>query len=147
MTRPLPYLSPFCTQAGVKRSFWRLHTQVRLSYLWRGKRDSSLNQILLFLKSRLSMYDTNVHVCLPGSKLGHYKVFLTEFRVDETCYGLSRRKFSVDLGYIPAAVIVAVPGRWRRWNTRIYLSWAGVVKCGLPLLLRSWADPVWLNLS
>ena len=47
---------------------------------------------------------------------------------------------------IPVTVIAAVIVRLRRWNTPIYRSWAGVVMCGLPLLERSWADPVWFNL-
>ena len=44
---------------------------------------------------------------------------------------------------IPAVVAVAVAVRLRRWNTR---SWAGVVMSGLPLLERSYADPVWFNI-
>jgi hypothetical protein len=36
--------------------------------------------------------------------------------------------------------------RLPKWNTRIYWSWAGVVVCGLPLIERSRADPVWFNL-
>jgi hypothetical protein len=47
---------------------------------------------------------------------------------------------------IPAAVVAAVTGRLRCWNTRIYRSWTGVVMRGLPLLGRSWADPVWFYL-
>ena len=47
---------------------------------------------------------------------------------------------------IPVAVTVAVTVRLRRWNTPIYRSWVGVAMRGLPLLERSWADPVWFNL-
>jgi hypothetical protein len=47
---------------------------------------------------------------------------------------------------IPVAVTVAVTVRLRRWNSPIYRSWVGVAMRGLPLLERSWADPVWFNL-
>ena len=47
---------------------------------------------------------------------------------------------------IPVAVTVAVTVRLRRWNTPIYRSWVGVAMHGLPLLERSWADPVSFNL-
>ena len=79
------------------------------------------------------MYDTNehVHVCVSGSKLVQYKVFLAKFCVGEACCGLYKWKFSVSLGYQPAAVVVAVTVLLRRWNKRIYRSWAGVVMSGL----------------
>jgi hypothetical protein len=47
---------------------------------------------------------------------------------------------------IPVAVTVAVTVRLRRWTTPIYRSWVGVAMRGLPLLERSWSDPVWFNL-
>jgi hypothetical protein len=47
---------------------------------------------------------------------------------------------------IPAAVVDAATVRFRRWKTRMYRSFPGVVMQGLPLLWRSFVEPVCWNL-
>jgi hypothetical protein len=47
---------------------------------------------------------------------------------------------------IPAAVVDAATVRFRRWKTRMYRSCLEVVMCGLPLLWRSFVEPVCWNL-
>ena len=47
---------------------------------------------------------------------------------------------------IPAAVVDAAAVRFRRWKTQMYRSCPGVVMRGLPLLWRSFVEPVCWNL-
>jgi hypothetical protein len=47
---------------------------------------------------------------------------------------------------IPAAVVDVATVRFRRWKTRMYWSCPGVVMRGLPLLWRSFVEPVCWNL-
>jgi hypothetical protein len=46
---------------------------------------------------------------------------------------------------ISAAVINAATVRFRRWKTRMYRSFPGIVMQGLPLLWRSFVEPVCWN--
>jgi hypothetical protein len=47
---------------------------------------------------------------------------------------------------IPAVVVDAVTVRFRRWKTRMYRSCPGTAMRGLPLLWRSFVEPVCWNL-
>ena len=125
-----------------------LCTRVPPSHFWRWKRDSSLFQIRRqFLKVQtVNIWHQRTHAWLCTLvKIG--PTYALPDRIPR--WRTLIRSAWVNILYkprIPAAVVAAVTGRLRCWNTRIYGSWTGVVMRGLPLLGRSWADPVWLYL-
>ena len=79
-----------CMRRSVHHIFW----EENVIHCWAKFGTSSS-------KFRPSMYDTNqhVHACVCGSKLIQHKVFMTEFRVCEACYGLFEWYFSINLEY------------------------------------------------
>ena len=146
ITLPPPNLSTCRIQLGSKRSWRRLYTRCLPSWRSKRKRDSSENQMRL-------------HCCKPHIlTLRHH---LSRWR---RCWGRSKglttdlqarkpasfRRFLIvwaDTLLKPGtcvAVTVGMACRLRRWWTRMYLSWAGAVILGLPLLWRSFLELVLL---
>jgi hypothetical protein len=112
------------------------------------KRDSSLNQILRQFRNvqplNLLHQRTLSHLCKVvniAPKYGLLGLMLC-------CRSRSRTVCELILRNpgIPAAVVDAATVRFRRWKTRIYRSCPGVVMRGLPLLWKSFVEPVCWNM-
>jgi hypothetical protein len=112
------------------------------------KRDSSLNQILrqFWNVQPLNMLHQWTFSCLcngvnTAPKYGLLGLMpCCRSRLRTVCELILRNPG------IPAAVVDAATVRFRRWKTRTYRSFQGVVMRGLPLLWRSFVEPVCWNL-
>ena len=136
-----------CTMS-VLLSFRRLYTRIMPSRLWSRNRDSSLNQSLrqfwnvqhldLLHQRTLSRLFHGVNTALKYRLLGLIPSCRSRLRT--VCELIFRNSG------IPAAVVDAATVRFRRWKTRMYRSCPGVAMRGLPLLWRSFVEPVCWNL-
>jgi hypothetical protein len=148
MTLPLLKLSTYWTQEEEKGSFRRLYTRILPSCFCSRKRDSSVNQILrqfrnvqplnLLHQRTLSRLCNGINTAPNYGLLGLIPCCRSRLR---TVCELNLRNPG-----IPAAVVDAATVRFRRWKTRMYQSCPGVVMRGLPLLWRSFVEPVCWNL-
>ena len=142
ITLPPLKLSTSWTQEEEKRSFRRLYTRIYAAP------DSSLNQILrqfrnvqplnLLHQRFLSRLCNGVNTAPKYGLLGLMPCCRNRLRT--VC-----ELILCNQG-IPAAVVDAATVRFRRWKTRMYRSCQGVVMRGLPLLCRSFVEPVCWNM-
>jgi hypothetical protein len=131
-----------------KRSFRRLYTRILPSPFCSRKRDSSLKQILrqFWNVQPLNLLHqwTLSRLCNGVNTVPKYGLLC----LMSCCWSRLRTVCELILRNpgIPAAVVDAATVRFRRWKTRIYRSCPGVVMRGLPLLWRSFVEPVCWNL-
>ena len=143
MTLTPPKLSTSWTQEEERRSFRRLYTSILPSRFCSRKRDSSLNQILrqfwnvqplsLLHPRTLSRLCNGVNTAPKYGLLG--LMLCCRSRLQTVCELI-----------ITAAVVDAATVRFRRWKTRMYRYFPGVVMRGISLLWRSFVEPVCWNM-
>jgi hypothetical protein len=144
MILPLPKLSTSWIQEEEKRSFRRLYTRILPSRFCSKERDSSLNQILrqsrnvqplnLLHQRTISRLCNGVNTAPKYGLLGLTPC--SRSRLQTVC------ELILSNPGIPAAVVDAATVRFCRWKTRMYRSFPAVAIRGLPLLWRSFVEPV-----